>query len=82
MVARDVICSGCGQKVELAEKEPPCKALDGWITLSHWKGLGSVEHYNFCSLTCLKNWAESQAPAIPKVFLESFSEESGEENAS
>jgi hypothetical protein len=34
-----------------------------------------VEHYNFCSFTCLERWAEAQAPKIPEVFLESFAEE-------
>ena len=81
MGERDVICSGCGQKVEVPSKEPPCEVLSGWLTLSRWKGLGFVDHYNFCSFTCLKKWAEAQAPEIPKVFLESFTEESGEGNA-
>jgi hypothetical protein len=50
--------------------------------LSQWKGLGSVEHHHFCSLACLKKWAEAQTPKIPKVFLESFTDEEGEGNAS
>ena len=78
MVARDVVCSGCGHKVELPSKEPPCEVLNGWLTLSHWKGLGAVDCYHFCSLTCLKKWAEAQTPKIPEVFLESFTDEAGE----
>lgn len=78
MVERDVTCSGCGEKVELSSKDPPCKVLDGWLTLSLWKGLGSVEQYHFCSVICLKKWAEAKTPKIPKVFLESFTDEEGE----
>jgi len=71
---KQFICSSCGQKVECASKELPCEVLSGWLTLAHWKGLGSVEHYNFCSFACLKRWVEAQAPEIPKVFLDSFEE--------
>lgn len=82
MVERDVSCSGCGDKVEFSSKEPPCKALDGWFMLSQWEGLGSVEQYHFCSLACLKKWVETRTPKIPKVFLESFTDEEGEGNSS
>ena len=82
MVERDVICSECGVNVGFSSKEPPCKVLDGWLMLSQWKGLGSVEHHHFCSLACLKKWAEAQTPKIPKVFLESFTDEEGEGNTS
>jgi hypothetical protein len=68
-------CHSCGGGVECSPKEPPCKVLSGWLTVSHWKGLGSVEHYNFCSFTCLKRWADAQVPKIPTAFLESFREE-------
>ena len=78
MVEKDVTCSGCGEKAELSSKDPPCKVLDGWLTLSLWKGLGSVEQYHFCSIICLKKWAEAKTPEIPKVFLESFTDEEGE----
>ena len=77
MLKGNFICSSCGRKVESSSEEPPCSVLSGWLTVSHWKRLGSVEHYNFCSFTCLKMWAEAQTPEIPKVFLESFGEESG-----
>jgi len=82
MVERDVTCSGCGEKVELSSEQPPCQVLDGWFMLSQWKGLGSVEHHHFCSLTCLEKWAEAQTPKIPRVFLESFTDEDGEGNTS
>ena len=82
MVEREVVCAGCGQKVEFPSQEPPCGVLGGWLTLAQWQGIGSVEHYNFCSFTCLKKWVTVQSPEIPKVFLESFNEESGEGDAS
>ena len=74
MPDKHFICSSCGRRVESSSKEPPCKVLSGWLTLAHWKGPGSVERYNFCSFTCLKRWVETQAPEIPKVFLDSFEE--------
>ena len=76
MENRAVVCYSCGGKAELPAKEAPCEVLHGWLTVSHFKGLDSVEHYNFCSFTCLKNWSESQAPEIPDVFLQSFTEDS------
>ncbi len=82
MRERYITCSSCGQGVEFSSKEPPCEVLSGWLTVSHWKGLGTVEYYNFCSFTCLKRWSEAHVPEIPKVFLESFEGESGGENAS
>jgi hypothetical protein len=75
MLKRHFMCSSCGRNVEFSPQEPPCQVLSGWITVSHWKGLGSVEHYHFCSFTCLKRWADAQVPQIPKVFLESFEED-------
>ena len=75
MLRKHLSCSSCGRSVEFSPQEPPCKMLEGWLTVSHWKGLGSVEHYSFCSLTCLESWVEAQVPRIPKVFLESFGEE-------
>jgi len=82
MLERHIICYSCGQRVEFSSKEPPCEALDGWLTVSHWKGPGAVKHYNFCSFTCLKRWSEAQTPEIPKVFLESFEEGAGGEDSS
>ncbi len=34
--------------------------------------MNSVEHYYFCSFTCLERWAEAQAPQVPQIFLDSF----------
>lgn len=82
MPRRYSICSSCGRKVEPSSEDLPCEVLSGWITVSHWKGLGAVEHYNFCSFTCLKRWVEAQAPEIPRVFLESFGVEGEGENSS
>lgn len=77
----DSVCFSCGKRVEYSPQEPPCKVLSGWLTVSKWKGPGAVEHYEFCSFTCLKRWAEAQVPAIPQAFLESFREESGGSDA-
>jgi len=66
------ICHSCGERVEFSPEKRPCEALIGWLTVSHWKGLGAVEQYNFCSFTCLKRWADAQVPKIPEVFLKAF----------
>ena len=68
------ICHSCGKKVEFAEGEPPCKALVGWLVVSHWKGFESVENYYFCSFTCLERWVDTKVPKIPEIFLKSFEE--------
>ncbi len=78
MEEKTVVCCSCGRRVELPTEEAPCEVLQGWITASYFKGLGSVEHHDFCSFTCLKRWTEAQAPEIPEVFLESFTEDSAE----
>ncbi len=72
MAEKCLICSSCGKEEELPTEGPPCELLSGWLIVALWKGLGTVEHYNFCSFTCLKRWSEAQAPRIPKVFLESL----------
>jgi len=68
-------CHSCGKGSEHYVEKPLCVALKGWLTVSCWKGLGSVAHCNFCSFSCLKSWADAQVPKVPKVFLESFKEE-------
>ena len=68
-------CHSCGKGVEYFPGEPNCEVLRDWVTVSHWKGLGSVEHYNFCSFGCLKSWVDAQLPRVPQVFLESFKED-------
>jgi hypothetical protein len=68
------ICHSCGKTVEHTEAERPCEVLNGWLMVSRWKGPKVVEHYNFCSLTCLKKWADAQAPQIPDVYLKAFEE--------
>ncbi|TET16813.1 MAG: hypothetical protein E3J75_04165 [Dehalococcoidia bacterium] len=68
-------CHSCGKGVECSPGKLPCEVLKGWLTVSHWKGLGSVEHYNFCSFSCLKSWVDTQIPRVPEVFLESFKED-------
>lgn len=76
MKKRHFSCSSCGMKAEFSPKEPPCKALSGWLVVSHWKGLKEVDHYYFCSFACLKRWADAQTPEIPKVFFKAFGQES------
>ena len=74
------ICQCCGKRAEYAECSergaPPenarCKVLHGWLTVSHWKGIGSVDHYDFCSFSCLQKWVEAHVPRVPKTFLEAF----------
>lgn len=67
-------CHSCDKRVEFTPEEPPCMALSGWLMLSHWQGLESVDHYTFCSLTCLRRWLNAQVPQIPEAFLKSFGE--------
>ena len=68
-------CHSCGKEMEYSREGPPCQVLRDWLTVSYWKGLGSVEHYNFCSFSCLKSWVDAQLPKVPKAFLESFKED-------
>jgi endogenous inhibitor of DNA gyrase (YacG/DUF329 family) len=70
-----VSCGSCGRKVEHHHSQPPCVVLRGWLTVSHWKGLESVDHYSFCCPRCLQEWVDSQVPRVPEVFLKSFGKE-------
>jgi len=67
-------CFSCGRMVEVAPGEAPCRALKGWLTVSQWRGIGSVEQYHFCSFECLKAWVDTQIPNVPDVFLKYFDE--------
>ena len=67
-------CHSCGKRVEYATEGRPCETLIGWLTVSHWKGFGAVDHHNFCSFTCLKRWVDTQVPQVPEVFLKAFEE--------
>ena len=66
------ICHSCGKQVEHGSKERPCEVLDGWLMVSRWNEPGAIEHYNFCSFTCLKTWTDAQMPQVPDVFLRAF----------
>ena len=68
-------CHSCSKEVECSSGRRPCEEFRGWLTVSHWKGLGSVEHYNFCSFGCLKSWVDTHIPRVPEVFLKSFRED-------
>lgn len=81
MPKKAFICFSCGKRTEFTSEEPPCEVLSGWLTVAQWKGLGVVEHHNFCSFTCLKRWADAQVPKIPEVFLKAFEEGKRGKNA-
>lgn len=66
------ICYSCGARVECSGEDRPCEVLNGWLMVSRWKGPQAVEHYNFCSLICLKTWLDAQIPQVPDVFLKAF----------
>jgi hypothetical protein len=66
------ICHSCGERVEYSGKKRPCEVLKGWLMVSRWTGPEAVEHYNFCSLICLKKWMDAQIPQVPDVFLRAF----------
>jgi hypothetical protein len=66
------VCHSCGERIECSAEERPCEVLHGWLMVSQWNGPEAVEHYNFCSLTCLKAWFDAQIPQVPDVFLRAF----------
>ncbi len=70
-----LFCHSCGRVVECPPEAPPCEVLKGWLTVSQWKGFGSVERYDFCSFSCLESWVDAQLPRVPEVFLKSFGED-------
>jgi hypothetical protein len=72
MAREHFVCHSCGERVECAAKQRPCEVLDGWLMVSLWKGPEAVEHYNFCSLSCLRTWVDTQIPQVPEAFLRAF----------
>ncbi len=72
MAREHFVCHSCGERVECAVKQRPCEVLDGWLMVSLWKGPEAVEHYNFCSLSCLRTWVDTQLPQVPDAFLRAF----------
>ncbi len=75
MQGRVIVCYGCGKELEHGTGRMPCEELEGWITISHWKGKESVDHYSFCSTQCLHQWVGDLFPRVPDVFLNSFGDE-------
>jgi hypothetical protein len=79
---KSCFCHSCGKRVEYSEcpnrSAPPedarCKALSGWLTVSHWTGIEAVDQYDFCSFSCLQKWVSAQVPGIPQVFFKAFEE--------
>lgn len=82
-VRKTTSCYSCGKQAEYTQcceraalpKDARCSVLNGWLTVFHWKGMGDVDHYDFCSFGCLQRWVEAQAPRIPKTFLSAFQDE-------
>lgn len=68
-------CYTCGRGLKTKPRRPPCEELNGWITVSFWKGKGLVEHGNFCSTGCLYNFLLNHITPVPDVFLQSFGED-------
>jgi hypothetical protein len=77
MSGLETVCHSCGNRVIHGRGERPCDVLGGWLMVARWEGPGVVEHYAFCCIPCLKNWADMQVPDIPQVFLSAF--DSGED---
>ena len=77
MARESFVCHACGKRVEYGGKERLFKTLNGWVIVSLFKSSGTVEHYNFCSLTCLKTWLDTQVPQVPNVFLKAFEQGKG-----
>jgi hypothetical protein len=74
------VCQCCRKREEYTEcsercalpQDTRCDVLRGWLSVSYWKGMGLVDNYDFCSLTCLQKWVEVQVPKIPKTFFDAF----------
>lgn len=75
MVGKSYICCSCGLKVDLQPDEAPCQMLKGWFVITRFQDKEHIGRYSFCSLNCLRDWAEKEIPPIPDVFLESLDEE-------
>jgi hypothetical protein len=79
-VRKMAICYSCGRRVaytpcyerEALPEDARCNVLAGWLTVTRWKGKGSVDQYDFCSFGCLQKWVEAQIPKIPETFLDAF----------
>ena len=79
-VRKMATCYSCGKEVEYTPcyergalpEDARCNVLVGWLTVSRWKGKGSVDQYDFCSFSCLQKWVETQVPKIPRTFLDAF----------
>jgi len=73
-------CYFCGKGVEYtncSDKETPpkdarCEMLKGWFLVRQWKGIGSVDDYDFCSLDCIQKWVVNLLPKIPEEYLRAF----------
>ncbi len=76
-------CYFCGKSIKYTDCSDEvtfpvnarCEMLKGWLLVRQWKGIGSIEDYDFCSLDCLQKWVVSKLPAIPEEYLKSFDED-------
>ena len=75
MQGRVITCHTCGLELEPEQGRMPCEELEGWITVSYWKGKEAVDHYNLCSPKCLRHWVDQVFPGIPEIYLKSFDEQ-------
>jgi len=73
-IIRRFSCHTCGNKIDCPSGEPHSSVLAGWFAIAHWTE-GNVVHYTFCSIKCLKSWADKEMPEVPQVFKEAFNDE-------
>jgi len=67
-------CHTCGRQVEVAPSQAIGDALCGWVVVSRIHNKDSFDRCSFCSMYCLEQWAQTQIPAIPDVFLHSLND--------
>ncbi len=77
------VYQSCGKSVVYAEcyercappEDAHCKVLTDWLAVSCWKGMGTVDYYDFCSSVCLQRWVDNKVSRIPESFLKVFKDE-------
>jgi len=69
-------CHTCGRQVEIAPGQALGDALSGWAIVSRLRSKDSFDRCSFCSMSCLQQWAQTQVPVIPDIFLHSLNDSS------